>query len=432
MCARTLWIAAHRAATGKMLVLGALHAHQAKPQPSMTRFLLTLSLALSLLAMWCPQPGLAESPQFEDPRFEQLRASRQRYRQALNTLRAERGEQFFLPRVDFFLFGMGDRKKFLYVDGSLREAITGAPIDQWSVEEAIIVPDLYTVALKTDRGLVIISEDSEGVWLERGGERQALSRSRISLPDFKGRRLPELLKVLHQEVLINILDGAPVPNLMAYPKPWYRDAAMAAMVLKETDNVGLIRDWVLKLSQPYDRMNQEQAEADNLGEALYLISLVSDANHPLVQPILKELALHRRMGYVAGLTDFEQHPVYQTQWAKFGLRALKLPDPYTIPGMNDPYGTLAWWGQLPRNAHTMNIILSTSYPYLTWAGSHLTGKNYGAMSDRDYPLSWEANGGMANMDAMGRISKSYITNQVVAPHTWTASEMFMWLYPQMG
>jgi hypothetical protein len=80
----------------------------------------------------------------------------------------------------------------------------------------------------------------------------------------------------------------------------------------------------------------------------------------------------------------------------------------------------------------MNIILSTIYPYLTWAGSHLTGKNYGAMGDRDYPLSWEANGGMANKDAMGRISKSYITNQVVAPHIWTASEMFMWLYPQMG
>ena len=38
-----------------------------------------------------------------------------------------------------------------------------------------------------------------------------------------------MLRVLHQELLFNIIGGKPVPNLFVYPKPWYRDGAMVAM-----------------------------------------------------------------------------------------------------------------------------------------------------------------------------------------------------------
>jgi hypothetical protein len=36
------------------------------------------------------------------------------------------------------------------------------------------------------------------------------------------------------------------------------------------------------------------------------------------------------------------------------------------------------------------VILSDNYPYLTWAGCHYTGQKLGKLSDRDYPLTWEA------------------------------------------
>ena len=37
--------------------------------------------------------------------------------------------------------------------------------------------------------------------------------------DFKGYRFPQIMKVLHQEILVNINDGLPVPNYFVYKKP---------------------------------------------------------------------------------------------------------------------------------------------------------------------------------------------------------------------
>ena len=105
---------------------------------------------------------------------------------------------------------------------------------------------------------------------------------RVRLPSFAGQQHANILRVLHQEILINIVDGRPVPNFLVYSRPWYRDSALMAMVLARTGNLGLIKDWILQLREPYDRNNAGEREADNPGEVLYLISLVSDRSHPLV------------------------------------------------------------------------------------------------------------------------------------------------------
>ena len=47
---------------------------------------------------------------------------------------------------------------------------------------------------------------------------------------------------------------------------WYRDGAMVAMVLKQTDNVDLIEDWISSIEDVYDLQNGNNKEPDNLGE----------------------------------------------------------------------------------------------------------------------------------------------------------------------
>ena len=86
------------------------------------------------------------------------------------------------------------------------------------------------------------------------------------------------------------------------------------MCFKATGNLDLIRDWVLGLTEPYDRNNGGETEADNLGQALYLASLVADKNHPLVEKVLKELPRFEAATpggkYLKGRSDFAFHPAY--------------------------------------------------------------------------------------------------------------------------
>src|SRR4051812_15161905 len=231
-----------------------------------------------------------------------------------------------------------------YQGGVLRDARTGREVRRWEVQDELIVPPAYTVALEArDGGRMFLVEDEEAVWLEEGAKRTALTRRDVSLPNFAGHRYAAVLRVLHQELLVNVIDGRPVPNFLVYDKPWYRDGAMMAMVFKETGNLGLIRDWVLGLREPFDRNNGGETEADNLGQALYLISLVSDKDHPLVPVVLRESKRFEKGRHIEGRSDFAPHPVFQTKWAKFGLRALGLADPYEVPQVADSYATLFWW-----------------------------------------------------------------------------------------
>jgi hypothetical protein len=156
--------------------------------------------------------------------------------------------------------------------------------------------------------LVKYRRELQALRAEFGGSRE--------LPDtayFKEYRYPQVLRVLHQELLVNVIDGKPVPNFFVYTKPWYRDGAMMAMCFKATGNLDLIRDWVLGLTEPYDRNNNGETEADNLGQALYLVSLVSDKYHPLVAKVLNEMPrfeVDSPSGkYLKGRSDFSFHTV---------------------------------------------------------------------------------------------------------------------------
>jgi hypothetical protein len=273
---------------------------------------------------------------------------------------------------------------------------------------------------------ITIYEDEEAVWLMEDGKRTALSAAGpVHLPAFEDHPYGLVLRVLHQEILVNICAGRPLPNFFVYPRPWYRDGAMMAMVLRESGNLDLIREWTLGLDDPYDHNNGND-EPDNLGQALYLLSLFTDAKHPLAARVVREVERFRQGDYICGITDGGPHPVYQTQWLKLGLRALRLPDPYQVPQTADNYAALCWWGERREPAlGEGGRTVSADYPYLTWAADNTFGEKNGLSGNRDYPLTWEANASQANYAGMDGISAEYVRRKLAAPHTWHAAEMFM-------
>ena len=335
-----------------------------------------------------------------------------------------------LPESPFYLFGMCGRRKLLYRSGRLLDAFSGEQLASWDVISESIQPAQYRVWLRTrGHGEAAIVEDEEGVWLEEGGGRSCLTAGRVNLPAFAGHPHEPVLRAAHQEVLINIVAGRPVPNLLAYPRPWYRDAAMMAMCLERTGNLHLIADWVRSLRECFDRNNAGVCEADNLGQVLYLISLVSGRHHPLVTKVLKTVPRFRRGRHVVGLTDSAEHAVYQTKWLKFGLRALGLDDPYEIPAEFDSYSALFWMDY--RQAHVPGEPFGQqskdNYPYLGWAEAHFHGRPPPAPVDpRRYPLTWEAHASQARYERMGIISDEHVRRRIAAPHAWHAAEIFLY------
>lgn len=335
-----------------------------------------------------------------------------------------------LPKVNFFLFGMGNRDKFLYRDGTLFNALTGEAVRQWEVVKETILPDEYTVRLNTSDGKeIIITEDQIAVRIQEGAKRLSLTEGAVNLPKFEGHPQAGLLRILLHEILVNIVDAKPVPNFMVYSKPWYRDAAMVAMCLEKTDNLHLIKPWILKLDKPFDRNNAGSREPDNLGQVLYLISLVSDSSHPLVGKVLDTIPEFQKGKHLDGSTDFSKHPVYQTKWLKFGIRALELEDPYEIPEVFDSYSVLFWMDF--KTEHVQGRTFSkkgvANYPYLGWAEAHFHGWPAPMSVEEKYPLTWEAHASQAKYDGMKLVSKEYTGRKICAPHSWHAAEMFLYL-----
>jgi hypothetical protein len=370
----------------------------------------------------------------EPDRWADAVAGRKAYRAVLEKVRKTHGGSYHLPAVEFFLFGMGSRDKFIYADGKLRNALTGKLVREWEVEEQVIAPAEYMVVVRTKgEKTVAVIEDEEGVWVEADGKREALSKGAVKMPDFRKHPYAPALRVLHQELLVNVIGGKPVPNFLVYDRPWYRDAAMMAMAFARTGNLPLVKDWILNLDEPYDKNNRGETEPDNLGQALYLVSLVSDKSHPLVPKVRKEFARFEKANgaYIEGRTDFAPHPVYQTKWAKFGLRSLGLDDPYTVPQVRDSYATLFWWAYKDADLKGQAVPADDRYPYLVWAGSHYAGKTAGKLSDRDYPLTWEADASYAKYDGMKAVGPEYVKVRTCAPRAWHAAEAFLYLLDQL-
>ncbi|GAB2602592.1 hypothetical protein [Spirosoma areae] len=404
-------------------------------------------------------PGLAQKPVppavHPDPA-----GALQTYRLNLTRLRQEHPNHRELPDLKFFLFGMGNRLKLIYRNGRLLNALTGNIEEQWKVKEELIIPAEYLVHLVLSDGQTVqIREDETGVWLLQPPNRPKLipgTRSPLALPRFASHPYGPVLRVLHQEILINVINGRPVPNFLVYQKPWFRDATLMAMVMRETDNLHLIRDWIMAIRDPFDRNNHGIAEADNPGEVLFLVSLVADKSHPAVQMALDSVKQFEYLTdppdrpnpstsvaapktgegrrSIVGKTDYADHPVFQTKWLKYGLKSLKLPDPYTIPNQYDSYSSLFWWDYKKEHVDGKKFDdgSSTNYPYLVWAEDHFYSRagvpeTRGIVGNLDYPLSWEQQASDAHYPGLTVLDKSLVKQKLAFPHTWHAAEMFLLL-----
>jgi len=366
----------------------------------------------------------------------------QKYRDQLDELRREFSVRD-LPDIRFFQFGMGNRKKLIYKNGTLYDPFTGEMYRVWPMQSEKIIPNEYRVIISTESGRdVVIFENESGMFIREGSKTLQVEQTDalVKLPEFERYRYSEVLKVLHHEILINIVDSKPLPNFLVYSNPWRRDGAMMAMCLDSTGNLSLIRDWVMSIRDPYDRNNAGETEADNLGQTLFLVSLFSDMTHPVVPAILKEILHYEvRSGqevYICGRSDFHEVPAYQTKWLKYGLLSLGLPDHYTIPKVQDDYASLFWWHY--RESYLtgttdayeewgMDKDPYPKYPYIGWAADHFHGKRRNAISNRDYPLSWEQDASQADYSGMKPIDEIFVKERISIPHTWHASEMFLYL-----
>lgn len=330
------------------------------------------------------------------------------------------------PENNFFLFGMGDREKYIYKNYSLRRYKDNSIVFACKGTKEEFIYDEYTVILTLENGSkIVLKEDEEGFYIND----TCLSSSRINLPSFAEYKYSKLLRILHHEILINIIDGKPVPNYFVYDTPWYRDSAMMGMVLKETNNLHLIKDWMLSLTELYDK-NNGMEEPDNLGQLLYLISLVSDKNNPMVQKIIDESMRILKDGILTGVTDFGDHTIYSTLWLRYGLEQLGLSTEFLIiPERFDNYARMFWMDRkgIERTTPFENEYNSL-YPYLWWATKHFEEEEIDEKYLQiGYPLSWEKEASQAKYEKIKQLSIEYAENKFSAPHTWHASEMFLYL-----
>lgn len=327
----------------------------------------------------------------------------------------------------FFLFGMGDREKFIYKCGQLIKYKGYEVVFNWSVKSEEFIYDRYTVVITTNGGeRITIKENESGVFVDD----LCITASKLNLPDFEEYKYAKELRILHHEVLINVIDGKPVPNYFVYDKPWYRDGAMMGMVLKHTNNLHTIKNWILSITEIYDRNNAGGCEPDNLGELLYILSLVSDKDNPLVKRIIDEGKRIMVDGHLTGITDFNDHHIYSTLWFKLGLNALGIDSDFvSVPQKFDSYSRMFWMDKSEVELKTpFKSEYDKDYPYLWWACIHFENESFEdkLLSDT-YPLSWERNASQAKYDRIAPLSSIYAENKFSAPHTWHASEMFLYL-----
>jgi len=241
--------------------------------------------------------------------------------------------------------------------------------------------------------------------------------------------MSELKARLLDEMLECIVGGVPLPNSTVYDRPWIRDAAMMAMVLERVGELNRTRTWIEQLVDPFDRNNGSE-EPDNLGQALYLASLVGDDSHPVAVAVLSRLPeFLAEDGTMLGTTDFAIRPGYAGRWLNFGLSKLGHAPLATIPEEPDDYDCLFWMdGPKLRTAGSGNWDSATDYPYLAWASAHsyrepaplhLLGRIEGV-------LTWESEASAADYSKISSGSPMLQVPRTCAPHSWHAAEA--WLY----
>ncbi|MBR2024504.1 MAG: hypothetical protein IKA02_01705 [Clostridia bacterium] len=340
------------------------------------------------------------------------------------------------PEKQFFIFGMGNREKFIYKEGGqLIKFDTNEVVMSFDVEKETFIFDRYTVIIYTkDKKEYQIYENSYGVYLLDNDTREGrcfTCSDYINLPEFNEYKYPKQLRILHHEILVSFLGDDPVPNIYVYKKPWYRDAAMMAMCLEKTKNLHLMRNWALNVTELYDRNNAGNCEPDNLGQLAFILSyFVEKTYYPFMYDLRYEADRIMENGLLTGLTDFSHHEIYSTLWLKLAYERLGIDTKdIKIPKEFDSYARMFWMDKKEVEVDTpYNNEYDEKYPYLSWARYHFNGDEIDEkLLEIKYPMSWEIDASQAIYENIAPLSQNYADNKCAAPHSWHAAEMFLYL-----
>lgn len=373
---------------------------------------------------------------------------------------------------DFFSFGMGDRKKMIYKKGKLIDLKTKQVIRSFDYTHEMIIPNMYTVLLLDQAGQITrIYEDETGVHIEKGrmakiwedwnnynqweddrlnnretrlveniaSETITTSKNKINLPNFEDSKVGRVLKVLHQEVLVNIDHGKPRTTLMARTNEsgLYREGMVAAMVLEKTNNTWLFEDWVKQISSIYDCRNKlEKNEAkctesaDNPGQLLYLLGVITNSRQDLTNKIKTEVKQKAVNGEFVGEVDGEKMGYYPTALLISGARKNKIDLGYDFNlGKADKYLGLTWWLNDYKEAKHGNIV-DPMHPAKEWASVHQEPGHYGLTTilDEAYPLTFDGELTKTEAEEQKIINEHYSHEKgPKLSSIWHASEMFLML-----
>ena len=331
----------------------------------------------------------------------------------------------------FFIFGMGLREKYLFVKDETKGKYK---LIKYSDEQDIlnnltlknIDYENYIVYAEDEQdNKISIYENEEGIYVYNGIENRVLDDStKINIPTFENYNHKKQLKILFNEVMINITKEGPKPNFIAYKNVWYRDSAIIAMVLSKTENIAQIEEWISKINTIYDMQNGYR-EPDNLGQVLFLMSLIDNKNEETINNILEEAENIKTEGeYLNGITDGTYHPIYQTKWLIYGLKSLGLNyDKWKVPDVYDSYESLLWF---EKEKQSKSIENSDRWPYLFFARLHYDGTTI-TFEESDYPISSEYYHSKAIFKEMSIISEEFTKSKLIVPHAWSAAEMFLYL-----
>ena len=373
---------------------------------------------------------------------------------------------------DFFSFGMGDRRKMIYKKGKLIDLKTKQVIRSFDFTHEMIIPNMYTVLLLDQAGQITrIYEDETGVHIEKGrmakiwedwnnynqweddrlnnretrlveniaSETITTSKNKINLPNFEDSKVGRVLKVLHQEVLVNIDHGKPRTTLMARTNEsgLYREGMVAAMVLEKTNNTWLFEDWMKQISSIYDCRNKlEKNEAkctesaDNPGQLLYLLGAITNSRQDLTNKIKAEVKQKVVNGEFVGEVDGEKMGYYPTALLINGARKNRIDLGYDFNlGKADKYLGLTWWLNDYKEAKHGNIV-DPMHPAKEWASVHQEPGHYGLTTilDEAYPLTFDGELTKAEAEEQIIINEHYSHEKgPKLSSIWHASEMFLML-----
>lgn len=331
---------------------------------------------------------------------------------------------------------MGNREKYVYKEGGqIIKISTNEVVYNLDVLREKFLYDRYIVVIWTkDKKTYQLYENSYGVYLkdiESNEEKCIVSGEYINLPDFEDYKYPEQLRILNHEILISFKNGKPVPNIYVYTNPWYRDGAMMALCLEKTKNLHIMRDWALNITELYDKNNKGNCEPDNLGQLAFILSYYVDKNHPMIIKILEEAKRIMENGLLTGITDYNHHEIYSTLWLKYACEKLDIDTSFIkIPKEFDSYARMMWMYKKDVEViHPFDNNYDYRYPYLWWAVCHFNQDEIPKeLLEVRYPMSWEIEASEAIYEDIAPLSIEYAKNKCSAPHSWHASEMFLYLW----